>query len=205
MPVRLFLAALVPLAVATPLRFLYFPDTSPFTVLLLGPAFEESLKLAGVVLALAIASVVLRGGRDPELALRYWLFLLPWMVGGLDGLFEGLVAYPRRAALDLAMREFGHATFVALSVAAALFVWRRVSAPLFGIGFGFAAGFAAHIWFNGLSLLVRAAEASFVDQQIYLALVFALTLAVLAWEVRTEPASAETRAFLPVRGRRVHP
>jgi hypothetical protein len=204
-PIRLFLAALVPLVVATPLRILYFPDTSPFTVLLLGPAFEESLKLAGVVLALTIASLTLSGGRDPDLALRYWLFFVPWIVGGLDGLVEGLAVYPRRSAVDLAMREFGHATFVALSVAAALFVWRRLSAPLFGIGFGFAAGFSAHIWFNGLSLLVDAAEASSVDQQIYLALVLALTLAVLAWQVRTEPASAETRAFLPARGRRVQP
>lgn len=204
-PFRLFLASLAPLALVIPLRYLYFSDDDPITVFLLGPAFEESLKLAGVILALTAASIALRGGRDPALALRYWLFLLPWLVGAVYGMVEGVVAYPGQGGIAFTMREFAHATFVALSLAGALGIWRGFSAPVFGIGFGFGAGYAAHIWFNSLLLLTDRYDTLYVYQAIYLAVVFFLALAVLAWEVRKEPASAETRAFLPESGRRVHP
>ena len=204
-PVRLFLAALVPLAIAAPLRALAFADASPVTVLFLGPALEESLKLSGVILVLTVASLALRGGRDPALVLRYWLFLAPWIVGGLYGMMEGIVGYPGQGGLDFTLRELAHATFVALSLGGALRIWRLLDAPLFGIGFGFAAGFSAHLWFNALAFLSDYVDVSFVDQVAYLAIVLVLTLVVLASEVRREPASAEARAFLPSRGRSLHP
>ena len=195
----------MPLLVVTPLRALYSPDIGPIAVVLLGPAFEESLKLAGVILALTIASVTLRGGRDPGLALRYWLFLVPWLVGGLDGMVEGVLVYPGQGATDFALREIAHGAFVALSVAGALGIWQRTSAPLFGIGFGFGVGFAAHIWFNALALLADLGHSDHGYQTLYLALVFALALSLLARAVRREPASEETRAFLPAPGTRVQP
>ena len=204
-PIRLFLASLVPLALAIPLRALAFPDTSPVTVLFLGPALEESLKLSGVILALTVASLAFRGGRDPALALRYWLFLVPWVVGGLYGMTEGVLGYPGQGGLDFTLREAAHATFVALSVGGALWIWRHLDAPFFGIGFGFGAGFSAHLWFNALAFLSDYADVTFTDQVAYLALVFVLAVAVLAWGVRPAPASAEARAFLPARGRGLHP
>ncbi len=196
--------ALVPLAIAAPLRAL-LPDDSAFIAILVGPALEESLKLSAVVLVLTLASLALRGGRDPALVLRYWLFLAPWAVGGIYGMVEGLVVYPGQGGLDFTLREFAHATFVALSLATALRVWQRVDAPLFGISLGLAAGFAAHLWFNGLALLSDVVGVTFADQAVYLAVVFAAALFLLAEAVRHEPASPVTRAFLPSRGRALHP
>ncbi len=195
----------MPLAIAAPLRALLLPDDSAFTIVLVGPALEESLKLSGVILVLTVASIALRGGRDPALVLRYWLFLVPWAVGGMYGMMEGLFVYPGQGGLDFTLREFAHATFVALSLASALRIWQRVDAPLFGIGFGLAAGFAAHLWFNALALLSDVVDVTFTDQALYLAVVFAATLVLLGSAVRREPASAEARAFLPSRGRGLHP
>lgn len=202
---RLFLAALAPLAVAAPLRAFVLPDDSNYTVLLVGPALEESLKLAAVVLVLTLASMTQAGVRDPPLVLRHWLFWAPWVVGGAYGMIEGLVVYPGQGGLDFTLREFAHATFVALAFAAALRVWARVDAPLFGIGVGFASGYAAHLWFNALALLSDVIHVSFADQALYLAVVFAATAVLLTTTVRREPASAEARAFLPAQGRVLHP
>ena len=193
------------MAVAAPLRIVLFPDSDAVTVLLLGPAIEESLKLAGVIIVLTIAATALRGGRDPSLALRYWLFFVPWIVGGLYGMLEGVLVYPGQGGLDFTMREFAHGTFVALSLAGALGIWQRLSAPFFGIGFGFAAGLSAHLWFNALALFSGYVDVTFMDQVAYVALAFAIAVVVLASEVRREPASAETRAFLPPRGRGPRP
>lgn len=202
---RIFLAALVPLAIAVPLRAFALPDGSAFTIVLVGPALEESLKLSAVVLVLTLASMTQRGGRDPPLVLRHWLFWAPWVVGGVYGMIEGLVVYPGQGGLDFTLREFAHATFVSLSAAAALRVWQRVDAPLFGIALGFASGFAAHLWFNALALLSDVVDLTFADQALYLAVVFAATVVLLGTAVRLEPASRETRSFLPARGRVLHP
>ncbi len=202
---RLFLAALVPLAIAAPLRAFLFPDDSNFTVLLIGPALEESLKLAAVVLVLTLASMTQAGGRDPPLVLRHWLFWAPWVVGGVYGMIEGLVVYPGQGGLDFTLREFAHASFVALAFAAALRVWARVDAPMFGLGIGFATGYAAHLWFNALALLSDVVDVTFADQALYLAAVFVATVVLLGITVRREPASAEARAFLPAQGRGLHP
>ncbi len=202
---RIFLAALVPLAIAAPLRAVALPDDSAFTIVLVGPALEESLKLSAVVLVLTMASMTQRGGRDPPLVLRHWLFWAPWVVGGVYGMIEGLIVYPGQGGLDFTLREFAHATFVALSTAAALRVWQRVDAPLFGIGLGFASGFAAHVWFNALALLSDVVDLTFADQALYLVVVFAATVILLEMAVRREPASRETRSFLPSRGRVLHP
>lgn len=193
----------MPLAIAAPLRALVLPDDSAFTIVLVGPALEESLKLSGVVLVLTIGSIALSGGRDRALVLRYWLFLAPWAIGGVYGMMEGLIVYPGQGGLDFTLREFAHATFVALSLASALWAWQRLEAPLFGIALGFSAGFAAHLWFNALALLSDVVDVTFTDQALYLAVVFAGTLVLLARMVRREPASAETAAFLPSRG--LHP
>ncbi len=195
----------MPLVVAAPLRALVLPDGSAFTVVLVGPALEESLKLAAVVLVLTLASMTQHGGRDPPLVLRHWLFWAPWVVGGIYGMVEGLLVYPGQGGLDFTLREFAHATFVALSLAAALRLWQRLDAPLFGIGFGFASGFLAHLWFNALALLSDVVDVTFTDQALYLAAVFVVTLVLLASTVRHEPGSRETRAFLPSRGPALHP
>lgn len=204
-PIRLFLALLVPVAIVIPLRILAFPDTDPVTIVFLGPAFEESLKLACVVIVLTFAALALRGGRDPVLALRYWLFIAPWAVGGFFGLFEGLFAYPLQIGLLFTLREAAHATFVAVSLSAALEVWRRIEAPYFGIGYGFAAGLATHVGFNLIAWISMVDDATLLYLAAYLVLVLAFAIPALAWEVRQVPASAETRAFLPDRVRRVHP
>lgn len=203
--VRLFLAALVPLAAVIPLRVALFGDSSPLTVVLLGPGFEESLKLGAVILALTLASLTLRGGRDPEMALRYWFSLLPWVVGGLYGMAEGILVYPGEGGLDFTLREAAHGTFLALGLGAALWIWRQVDAPFFGIGFGFGSAFAAHIGFNLLALFSGSLDITFLDQAIYLAAVAAIAVATLVRGVRQEPASAEARAFLPARARGLHP
>lgn len=199
-PIRLTVAALAPLAVIIPLRFLLFADVAPLTIILLGPAFEECLKLAGAVLALTLASLLLRGGRDPALALRYWLFLLPWLVGGAFGMFEGLVAYPLQIGTLFTLREVAHATFLALSIAGALEVWRTLSSSIAGIGFGLGAGLAGHIGFNIVAVLSALDRLTTAYLALYVVLLLALTLPALVWELRRIPASEPTRAFLPSPG-----
>ncbi len=203
--VRLFVVALVPFIVAAALRILFFADDTAVTVMLLGPAVEESLKLAGVLLVLTLVAVAARGGRDPEMALRYWLVLAPWLVGWLYGMMEGLLVYPGQGGLDFTLRELAHGTFVALGLGTALAMWRLLSAPLFGAGFGFAAAFSAHFGFNTLAVIAYDAGLSFVDQALYLAVIAFLAIVVFAVELRHEPASAEARAFVPSRGRGPQP
>ncbi len=204
LPIRLFFAALAPLVVILPLR-LVFGDRDLMTLMVLGPGFEESLKLGCAVLVLTLASVTLRGGRDPGLALRYWLFLLPWLVGGAFGLIENLLVYPNQVGVLYTLREFAHASFLALAVAAMLVAWRVLSAPRFGIAYGFVAGFAAHVGFNILAVLTSLDNFGILISSAYLAFVAAIALPALVVEVRKVPASAETRAFLPTPGRRLHP
>ncbi len=191
--------ALVPLAVAIPLRVLFFQDDSPFTVLFLGPATEESVKLACVFLGLAIASLGLRGGRDPGLALRYWLFLVPWIVGGLYGMFEGVVVYPGESGWDFTMREAAHGAFTGLALASSLWSWRGDASPWIGLGFGFLVAWAAHLAFNEIALVSQFADVTFLDQLLYAIVVVALALVLLGRVVRGEPASRQARRFLPAR------
>lgn len=204
-PIRLFLVSLAPLALIVPARLIRFPDADPLTVIILGPAFEECLKLASAILALTLASLAFRGGRDPALALRYWLFLVPWIVGGGFGLFEGLMAYPNQIGTLFTLREAAHATFVVLSVATALDVWRSLAAPFVGIWYGLGAGIAGHIGFNILAVLTAFDPWTVPYLAIYLGLVLAFAIPALVWEIRRVPASEETRAFLPEPGRGLQP
>ena len=204
-PIRLFLVSLGPLALIIPARLVRFPDTDPLTFIVLGPAFEESLKLASAVLALTLASLAFPGGRDPVLALRYWIFLVPWIVGGGFGLFEGFLGYPYQVGSLLTLREAAHATFLVLSMAAALEVWRSLRAPFVGIWFGLGAGLAGHIGFNILAVFTAFDPWTVPYLAIYLGLVLVYAVPALVWEIRRVPASKETRAFLPERSRGLHP
>lgn len=199
-PIALFLAALAPPAVAFPLRFLFFPDGSPITILLLGPAVEEGLKLSALFLALIVAGLVLPRGTDPENALRYWLFLLPWSVGGLYGMMEGFLVYAGQSSLDFTLREFAHGAFTALALAAALWVWQVLDAPYVGVGLGFGAGWCAHFLFNGMAFASSYVDVTFTDQAA-LALGIGLLAAIaLIRVIRREPASRESIGFLRIRG-----
>ncbi len=197
-PIALFFAALVPPAVVLPIRFLLFGDNSPVTLILLGPAVEEGLKLAAVLLVLTIVGLVLPRGHDPRTALRYWLFLAPWFVGGLYGMMEGLLVYSGESSLDLTLREFAHGTFTALAFSVTLWVWRELDRPYAGVALGFASGWGVHILFNVLALLSGYTGVSFGDQSGYVVLVFVVAIATLARTARHEPASRETMRFLAI-------
>ena len=199
-PIPLFLAALVPPAVVLPLRLLAFGDGDPFTLVLLGPAAEEGLKLAALLLALTLAGLWLPRGHDPANALRYWLFFAPWLVGGLYGMVEGIAIYPGQSTLDYTLREFAHGTFVALSLAEALYVWRELDAPYVGVALGFGAGWAAHILFNEIAVLSAYADVTFLDQVVYTVVALVLAAVALGRVVAREPASPTAERFLAVRG-----
>lgn len=204
-PIRLFLAALVPLIVLVPLRLTLFTDADPLTIVVLGPAFEECLKLGGVLLALTIAALVSSGGRDPEAVLPTWLFLAPWIVGGLYGMMEGVVVFPGQSGINFTVREIAHGVFVASGFAAALWVWREFGFPVAGVGLGSGVALAAHTLYNVLAVVSSVGDVTFVDQLLYVSAATVFAAFLLRREVRQEPASAETRAFLPARRRRVHP
>lgn len=201
-PLPFFLAALVPCAVVLPLRIFLFPDRSPVTLVLLGPALEEGLKLAAVFLALIVAALVLPRGRDPEQALHYWLFLAPWIVGGLYGLLEGLVVYPGESHLSFTLRELAHAAFLALALAAALWGWRELGQPFVGVALGFGVGWSAHMLFNSVALISRYAALGFTDQALFGLVLMVAAACVLASGVAHEPASREAASFLAIQGRR---
>ncbi len=202
---RLFVAALAPLVVLLPLRLLLFGDADPFTLLILGPAYEECLKLACAILVLSLASLSLGGGRDPRIPLRYWLFLAPWVVGGGFGLLENLLAYPTQVGTLYTLREAAHAVFLALAIAAMLEAWRSLSDPYFGVAYGLAAGFAAHVGFNILAVVTALTNVGLLETTVYVVLVGVLAVSALLWEVRRVPSSREVRVFLPPPERRVHP
>ncbi len=195
-PIPLFLAALVPPAVVLPIRLLIFGDDSPVTLVLLGPAVEEGLKLAAVLLVLTIVGLVLPRGRDPRTALRYWLFLAPWFVGGFYGMMEGLLVYSGESSLDFTLREFAHGTFTAVALSVTLWVWQELDRGYAGVALGFGSGWSVHILFNLLALLSGFTGVSFGDQSGYVILVSVVAIATLARAVRHEPASSVTMRFL---------
>ncbi len=200
-PLPLFIIALLPAILVLPLRFFLFADANPFTLVLLGPALEESLKLAALVLALIGAALALPRGKDPENALRYWLFLLPLFVGFFYGLMEGIVVYPGDSHLNFTLRELAHASFTALGLAAALWVWRELAQPYGGIAVGFGVAWIAHVVFNSLAYLSQFTEVTFQEQAVYGLVVFAVALVALSHGVGREPASRETASLLAIQGR----
>lgn len=193
------MAALVPALVILPLRWLVSGDESPFTVLLLGPAVEESLKLAALLLALLAAAYLLPRGRDPANALRYWLFLTPWFVGGFYGMIEGFLVYPDQPSIGFTVRELAHGAFVALGLVTALWVWRETDASAAGLALGLGAAWAAHFGFNALALLSDLLGVSFADQAAYALAAAVVAVILLGRAVGREPASRESRALLAVR------
>ncbi len=197
------MAALIPCAIVLPLRFLFFGDSSPVTVVLLGPALEEGLKLAALFLALMGAALVLPRGKDPDNALRYWLFLAPWFVGGAYGLVEGLVVYPGESHLNFTLRELAHAAFTALGAAALLWTWREVGRPFFGVALGFGSAWAGHIGFNSLALLSGYLDLSFEEQALFGLALLALAAVTLMRDVRHEPGSPQARSLLAIGGVRL--
>ncbi len=202
-PLPFFAAALVPCAIVTPLRFLFFSDASPFTVVLLGPALEEGLKLAALFTAWIAAALVLPRGKDPDNALRYWLFLAPWFVGGAYGLFEGLVVYPAESHLNFTLRELAHGAFTGLGAAVLLWSWREVGRPFVGVALGFGSAWAGHIVFNTFALVSGYVNVSFEEQALVGMALLALAAIALARDVRREPGSPQAASFLAIRGARV--
>jgi hypothetical protein len=148
-------------------------------------------------------ALALPRGNDPDNALRYWLFLTPWIVGGAYGLLEGLLVYPGESHLNFTLRELAHAAFSGLALAAALWVWREIERPYVGVLLGFAVAWAAHILFNSLAFLGRYVDVSFAEQAAYALAILMLAAIALAHEVGREPASREARSFLAIQGRRV--
>lgn len=193
----------MPCAVVLPLRFLLFGDEDPFTVVLLGPALEEGLKLAALFLALLGAAMVLPRGRDPENALRYWLFLAPWFVGGGYGLLEGIFVYPGESHPDFILRGFAHAAFAAAGLAGILWAWRETERPFVGLALGFGLAWAAHIVFNSIAVVTWYSGVRFEEQALYGSSLLVLAMIALARDIGREPASPQARAVLRVPGRRV--
>lgn len=178
-----------------------FGDASPFTVLLLGPAVEESQKLSALLAALLVAAYVLPRGRDAGNALRYWLVLAPWVVGGAYGMIEGFVAYPGEPSIEFTLRELAHGTFAALALAAVLWVWREIDAPYAGLALGLGAAWVAHFVFNALAVWSDALHVTFADQALYTLAAFVVAAVLLGRVAVREPASRETGHLLAVRGR----
>lgn len=197
------MAALVPCAVAVPLRFLMFGDLNPVTVVLLGPALEEGLKLAALVLVLVCAALLLPRGRDPQGALRTWLFLAPWLVGGAYGLMEGLVVYPGESHLNFTLRELAHAAFTAAGLAGTLWTWRQLDRSYVGLALGFGLAWTGHILFNALALLSTETPVPFAEQALLGLALLGIAGVALARDVRHEPGSTQASSFLAIQGRRV--
>lgn len=191
----------MPAAIAFPLRLILFGDTDPFTQVFLGPLFEESIKLGATFLVLILEALFLPRGRDSTTALRYWLFLAPWLVGGLFGFGEGIVAYPHELGLNLSLREAVHASCVAWSLLVTLLVWRRLDAGAGGAILGGFAGFAAHIGFNLIAYLSGNPGMPFWDQEAYVGVLFVTAVLGLVLVLRHEPSSDEVRRFLSVPAR----
>ncbi len=198
---RLVVGILLPLGVLVPLRLFLFVDASPFTIVLLAPATEESLKLAGTFVGLVALAVI--GAHGDANALRRRLFLTPLFVGGLYGFFEGIALYSEEAGLTLIVRIWAHAGFVTLALVAALVCWRIGFRPLPGAWFGLALAIAAHDLFNILSVASDFAPITFVEQSLYAASLFILSIAAMGRALRLDPPpEAARRLLLPaVQGR----
>lgn len=200
-PLPFIVAALVPAVIALPLRLVLFGDSSPFTRIVLGPLFEESTKLAAVMLVLIVAALLLPRGRDASTALGYWIVLAPWCVGGLYGLIEGAVVYPGEGSLDVTLREVAHATFVALSLLGTLLVWRALDAGATGVTLGVLFGFGSHVGFNILAALSATLPVTFLDQAAYVAALGAVVLVGLSRLFRIAPTLPEAARFLGIAGK----
>lgn len=172
-------------------------------MVLLGPALEEGLKLSALFLFLIVAAMLLPRGRDPENALRYWLFLAPWVVGGGYGLLEGIFVYPGESHLNFILRGFAHAAFTAVGLAAALWTWRQVDRPYVGVALGFGFAWAGHILFNSIAIAAWFTDVSFGEQALYGLALLVVSAVVLAQDVGREPGSRQARAVLAVPGRHV--
>ncbi len=192
------IVALIPALILLPARALLFGDQSAFTVLLLGPAVEESLKLAALLLALLAAAVLLPRGRDPANALRYWLFLTPWFVGWIYGTVEGFLVYSAQANVTLTVREVAHSSFVALALLTALWAWRETGARYAGLFLGLGMAWVAHFVFNAIAAGAEFVNVSFADQALYTLALAVVTAVLLGRAVGGEPASEESRALLAV-------
>lgn len=190
--VILVLGLLVPLTVLVPLRALFVTDADLLTVAVLGPATEESLKLAGVVVA-ALLGAVLASPGSGAVGLRVRLLLAPWIVGGLYGAYEGLTLYAGESSLVLLVRIWVHAGAVALGLAVCLAYWRLDARPLTGAWVGWLLATVVHIGFNAFAFLPGVDTPA---QALYAALLVVVALAVLLRIVSGEPASASAAAFL---------
>ena len=158
------------------------------------------MKLAGTFLALTLAALLLPRGRDPRMAFHYWLFLVPWIFGGLFGLGEGLLVYPGQGGLNFSLREAAHASFAVWALIATLLVWRRLDAGAGGAMLGALVGFGTHLGFNLISFLPGYSDYLFWDQAAYVGVLLAAGLVGLALVVRREPSSDEARRFLALPG-----
>ncbi len=185
---------LLPLVVIVSARLWFFPDASPFTVVLLAPATEESLKLAGAIVSLLALAVA--GTRGDAGVLHRRLFLVPLFIGGLYGLFEALALYADESGVTLVVRIWAHAAFVVLGLAAALWFWRIGFHPLPGVCLGLVLAVAAHGLFNALSLATAFVPISYIDQTLYAAALFLVAVVTMERVLRREPSSESARRFL---------
>ncbi len=148
------------------------------------------------MLALTVAAIVLPAGRDPATALQYWLFLTPWLAGGLFGFLEGVVVYPGEGIVDFTTREAAHASFAALSLLGTLVVWRLLDAGPSGAILGGFAGFGAHVVFNFLPNLADTWYLMVWSQVTFAYVLLVVAVLGLGLAVRREPSSPEARRFL---------
>lgn len=188
----LVLGLLVPLAVLVPLRAFFVSDADLLTVAVLGPATEESLKLAGAMVAALLGAALAFPGSG-AVGLRLRLLLAPWIVGGLYGAYEGLTLYAGESSLVLLVRIWVHAATVALGLAVSLAYWRLDPRPLVGAWVGWLLATVVHILFNAFAFLPGV---DYPAQAVYAAVLFLAALAALLRVVSREPASPSAAAFL---------
>ncbi len=198
----LFAAILLPLVVAVPLRALWFPDSATLTIVLLGPATEESVKMAGTIAALLVLAMVLPPRIRRGLALRLRLFWVPWVVGGLYGAYEAVVGSAPESPYVSIIRIADHAAFTALGFSTALLLWRSGIRPLLGAATGLGVSILVHDVFNAFAVFARFTTTGFAEQAAYGAGIVALSLLLSISVTRREPGSAVAAAFvLPFTGR----
>ncbi len=195
------MAALVPLVFVLPMRYAAFADASPWTLVLLGPATEECVKMAGILSVLALLAAM--GPWDPRRGAAAWRFAaVPWIVGASYGLFESVFAYPGEPWPNLLERMAGHGAFVAAGLTVALWAWRNGLQPLPGLWFGLSAALACHDAFNVVGLLRAVTGSEAFHQGVFLYLLIGLVLWAAYRGVPAEPRSDPARQLLGIPGLR---
>lgn len=198
----IFAVVLAPLVLAVPLRAVWFPDTTAVTIVLLGPATEESVKMAGTIAVLVVLAMILPPMIRRATVLRSRLLWAPWVVGGLYGTYEAIIGYGRDSLYISIFRVADHAAFTALGFAAALALWRWSARPIGGALSGLGLSILAHDVFNAFAVFARFTATGFFEQALYGAAVVTVALVLSILVTRQEPGSLVAAEFvLPFTGR----